>query len=157
LERRNVKSLDSKLRTDAGMARAVITNIFKGLSPVSMRQCLLFLGDSIDFLSSHHPDRWGITLFKDGVRLNAGWAQVLLLRTDELYVLVERITAPSGAIFLKEKLGTAPGCSFTKVPFSKLHITLPTLSAGQRVPVPKKTSTKLPMTSFAKLSDDMNG
>jgi hypothetical protein len=62
-----------------------------------MRSYLTFLHTSIKFLSSSDfGDRWGITLFEDGIRLNVGRMGVLALHQDMLHVLVESEVAPSG-------------------------------------------------------------
>jgi len=88
----------------------------------------MFLHDSIKFLSHSYNDRWGITLFGDAIRLNVGWVQVLFLRSDGLYILVDRELAPSSTILEKFRYKTAPGCYLTKVQFSKLRKILPALS-----------------------------
>lgn len=85
-----MKSIDPKLRADAGKAKSVIIEVFKGSEPSGMRGYLTFLHDSIKFLSTSHNDSWGITLFGDGIRLNVGWVEVLVLREDGLDVLVDR-------------------------------------------------------------------
>jgi hypothetical protein len=128
IERRTMKSIDPKLRADAGKAKSVIIEVFKGSEPSGMRGYLTFLHDSIKFLSTSHNDSWGITLFGDGIRLNVGWVEVLVLREDGLDVLVERELAPTGTTFKTDGYKWAPGCDLTRVPFSKLHRTLPTLS-----------------------------
>jgi hypothetical protein len=121
-------NIDPKLRADAGKAKSVITGIFRESRPIAMRSCLTFLHDSIKFLSSFYADKWGITLFADGFRLNVGWVEVLVLSKDGFLVLVERELAPSGTIFETDGYKWAPGCDLTKVLFSELRKTLPTLS-----------------------------
>jgi hypothetical protein len=123
-----MKSIDPKLRADAGKAESVITGIFRESRPSAMRNCLRFLHDSIEFLSSTHSDGWGITLFDDGFRLNVGWVEALVLRKNGLDVLVERELAPTGTTFRTDGYKWAPGCDLTRVPFSELRKTLPTLS-----------------------------
>jgi hypothetical protein len=123
-----MKSIDPKLRADAGKAKSVITKIFSGLPPAAMRSYLSFLNASIRFLSSHYNDRWGVTLFEDGIRLNVGWVEVLVLRRDVLDVLVERDLAPIGTNFRTDGYELAVGCDLTRVQFPKLRNTLPTLS-----------------------------
>jgi hypothetical protein len=128
VERRTVKSINPKLRADPAKAKSVITDIFKELPPTTMRSYLTFLHNSIRFLSSHYHDRWGISLFGDGIRLNVGRIGVLALRQDVLRVLVERKVAPSGTTFRKRTYETAPGCRKTSVPLTQLQTVLPTLS-----------------------------
>lgn len=123
-----MKVIDPKRRTDAGMAKSVITSIFRGLPPSEMLSYLNFLHDSIMYLSSNCNARWGIALFEDGVSLNAGWSEVLVLHRDGLGVLVEREAAPSGTTFETDHILLAAGCDFTKVQLSELHRTLPSLS-----------------------------
>ena len=125
-----MKVIAPKLRTDAGIAKSVITNVFSGLPPAEMLNYLNFLHASIRFLSSYCNDRWGITLFEYGVSLNAGWSEVLVLRRDGLRVLVEREAAPSGTTFETDHIPLAAGCDFTRVQLSELHRTLPSLSAA---------------------------
>ena len=122
-----MKLIDATLRADAGEAKLVITDIFKASHPSAMRSYLTFLYASVKFLSSRHNDKWGITLFGDGVRLNAGWLGVLALRRDGLRVLVERESAPSGTRF-RTATRIAPECSWINVPLSGLPTVLPTLS-----------------------------
>jgi hypothetical protein len=124
-----MKTLDAKLRASAEEASAVITNIFVRLPPGAMNSFLNFLYDSLKYLSSptyNYADRWGITLFKDGIRLNAGWARILGLHQDGLNVLVKN--APKGTRFFNEVFRTAPGCKTARVPLSDLPHTLPSLS-----------------------------
>jgi hypothetical protein len=124
-----MKSIDPKLRANATHAESVITNIFRGLPPAAMRSYLTFLHASIRLLSSHYNDRWGITLYADGIRLNVGRVGVLALHQDVLHVFIEIKVAPSGTTFREKKTyTTASGCRKTEVPLTQLQTVLPTLS-----------------------------
>ena len=123
-----MKSINSKLRADPAKAKSVITDIFKGLPPAAMQSYLNFLHESIKFLSSGDNDRWGITLYGDGIRLNVGRLGALTLHQDGLHVLVESKVAPYGTTFRNRTYETASGCRKTNVPLSQLLTVLPTLS-----------------------------
>ncbi len=123
-----MKTIDAKLKADAGKARSVIAAIFDGQPPSAMRSYLKFLAASIELLSSNNgDDRWGITLFEDGIRLNVGWVQVLLLHRDGVVVSVEEKLA-KGSKFEKWSFRNAPGCKVVIVPLSELSHTLPSLT-----------------------------
>src|ERR1039458_7923764 len=118
----------TKLRADSSHAESVIREIFNGLPVTVQRGYLEFLSSSIEFLSTAYSDRWGTSLFKGKVRLNVGWVEALTLRTDGLYVLVEKESAPTGTRFLGARYKYAPGCDLTRVPLGRLSEGLSALS-----------------------------
>jgi hypothetical protein len=78
-------------------------------------------------LASRHNDRWGVTLFDWGVRLNVGWVECLVLRSGGLRVLVDKDVAPPDSVFDGRNYKLAPGCDTTTVPLSELPRRLPPL------------------------------
>jgi hypothetical protein len=125
--RAHVKTIDAKQRANAGEASFIIKNIFAGLPPGTMRNFLKFLSASLKYLSSNYGDRWGITLFKDGLRLNVGWVEVIVLKSNALNVLVEKEVAPYGTKTFYDDFETAPGCGLTRVPLAEIPEILPKL------------------------------
>jgi hypothetical protein len=85
---------------------------------------------AIRYLASRHNDRWGVTLFDWGVRLNVGWVECLVLRSGGLRVLVDRDVAPADTKFDGVSYKRAPGCDMTTIPLSELPKALPSLEAS---------------------------
>jgi hypothetical protein len=69
----------------------MVDSIFEGISGDAKQSYCEFLAASIDYLSQHHGDRWGVTLREDTnvLRLNAGIVEGLILYSGGLRVLVE--------------------------------------------------------------------
>lgn len=140
-----MKSIDAKLKASPRQARSVITESFHGRPSSARRSYLKFLSASIEFLSSNYGDRWGVTLFDNGIRLNAGWTEVLVLEQDCVKVLVNRDVVPSGTKIFFHGFETATGCGLTRVPLSELPYTLPHLSEAHHSAisiVAKRKTTK---------------
>src|SRR5664280_682282 len=91
--------IDFQERADPDAADAVIREVF-ARSPDAARQSHIgFLVGAIGYLASRHNDRWGITLFGWGVRLNVGWVECLVLHSGGLRVLVYKDAAPADTLF----------------------------------------------------------
>lgn len=123
-----MKSISAKRKSSAREARLVIEASLNGASPATLRCYMRFLDASMRFLSSTYGDRWGVTLFDDGIRLNAGWTEVLVLGRGCVNVLVDKDIAPAGTKMFVNSYDSAPGCGLTKVPLSALTQILPSLS-----------------------------
>jgi hypothetical protein len=104
--------MSAQHKSDPAVARRVVDSIFEATSGEPRRSYCRFLAASIDYLSQHHPDRWGVTLLEDkyAVRLNAGWVESLVLNPGGLRVLVHRKTAPPRTNFDGRRYLNAPGC-----------------------------------------------
>ena len=100
-------------RSDPKFASGVIDSVFEGVSGVAKRAYRQFLTAAIDYLAQRHPDRWGVTLFSWGVRLNVGWVECLVLDSGALRVLIEKESAPAGTKFHGRRYDKAPGCAMT--------------------------------------------
>ena len=57
--------LTAQERSDPIVAEQVLERLFEEASTAAKQPYLEFLADSLEYLSQHHPDRWGITLFSD--------------------------------------------------------------------------------------------
>jgi hypothetical protein len=102
-------------RSDLKTAQDVIELVFDGHSARCKRDYNEFLAGAIQYLSLHYGDRWGVTLFSWGVRLNVGWVECLVLRSDGLRVLVKTDQAPRGTKFDQNSYASAPGCAMTTI------------------------------------------
>jgi hypothetical protein len=81
-------------RSNPAIADEVIQAVF-ARAPDGARQSYIdFLVGAIRHLGSRYNDRWGVTLFDWGVRLNVGWVQSLVLHSGGLRVLVDKDIAP---------------------------------------------------------------
>ena len=120
------KSIQEK-RSDAVAAREAIMSVFAGRDGLAIDSFLKFLAASIDFLSASFPDRWGITLFDWGVRLNVGWVECLVLHRDGLRILVEKEVAPPDARLDGAKYVRAPGCDMTTLSLAEIPFRLDSL------------------------------
>lgn len=76
-------------RADPAVADEVIRAVFGKVSGSAMRSYIDFLVGDIRHLVSHYNDRWGITLFGWGLRLNVGWVECLVLHSGGLRVLID--------------------------------------------------------------------
>jgi|ERR1017187_203207 hypothetical protein len=114
-------------RKDRAAAETVIHEVF-GKATASARQSYIkFLVGDIKYLTSRHNDRWGVTLYGWGVRLNVGWVNCLVLSSRGLDVLLHKGAAPTGTKFNGKFYEKAPGCEMTTIPLAKLPQTLPSL------------------------------
>ena len=86
-----------------------------------------FLVGDIRYLNVRHNDRWGVTLYGWGVRLNVGWVNCLVLSSKGVDVLLHKDAAPAGTQFNGKFYEKAPGCEMTTTPLAKLPQTLPCL------------------------------
>jgi 5-methylcytosine-specific restriction endonuclease McrA len=124
--------LSSKQRSSPDVANDVIDSVFEGISGGAKRSYRAFLTASIEYLSQHHPDRWGVTLFDWGVRLNVGWVECLVLDSGALCVLIEKESAPPGTKFVGRGYAKAPGCAMTRIVLSELPRALRTFVESHR-------------------------
>jgi 5-methylcytosine-specific restriction protein A len=114
-------------RTDPAVADAVIRAVFEGVSGSARRKYIEFLVEDIKYLTSRHNDRWGVTLYGWGVRLNVGWVNCLVLSSKGLDVLLHKEAAPTGTKFNGRFYEKAPACEMTTIPLAKLPQALPSL------------------------------
>ena len=110
----------AETRSDPASARKIIGSVFEPTPGAPKRSCIEFLAASIEYLSLQNPDRWGVTLFNWGLRLNVGWVECLVLRREGLNVLVEKESAPAATKFRRFSYDNAPGCDMTTVSLAKL-------------------------------------
>src|SRR5262249_34181049 len=97
-------------RADPDFAREVIDSVFAGMPGIAKRRYKEFLSASIRYLANHHPDRWGVTVYPWGTRLNVGWVECVVLSSAGLRVLLEKRSAPGGTRF-DRTYDTAPDCA----------------------------------------------
>ena len=110
----------AKQRTDPAVAREVIDSVFVGTPNGPKRRYQDFLRASVNYLSQQHSDRWAITLFGWGVRLNVGWVECLILRHNGLRILVHEDSAPAGTKFDRIRRKYASECRYTMTPLSEI-------------------------------------
>ncbi len=81
-----------ELRADKEFAREV----FEFLLPDEniRRTYLEFLANSIHTANRLAPDRWGITLFDDYIRLNCGMIEIVFVGTDKLQIILDIDSLP---------------------------------------------------------------
>ena len=109
-----------KNRSDPETARQVIESVFERVPGSAKQSYIEFLAASVEYLSSHHRDNWGITLFGWGARLNVGWVECLVLHRGGLNTLVEKESAPAATKYRGFQYDRAPGCDMTTVPLAEL-------------------------------------
>jgi len=114
-------------RADPAAAAEVIQAVFARSSDDARQSYTQFLIGAIRHVASRHNDRWGVTLFGWGVRLNVGWVECLVLHAGGLRVLVDKDVAPAGTKFDGVSYPRAPGCDMTTIPLSDLPKALPSL------------------------------
>ncbi len=120
-------------RADPAVADAVIRAVFEGVSGRARRRYIEFLVEDIKYLTSRHNDRWGVTLYGWGVRLNVGWVECLVLHSGRLRVLVDKDSAPAHTKFDGRPYERAPGCRMTTIPLAKLSPALPSFEESHYV------------------------
>jgi hypothetical protein len=106
------------------VTREVIASVFERTSGAAKQAYIEFLAAAIEYLSIRHQDRWGVTLFEWGVRLNVGWVECLVLHSKGLRVLVEKDSAPAATKWDGISYRRAPGCEMTTVQLTELSRTL---------------------------------
>lgn len=81
-----------ELRADKEFAREV----FEFLLPDEKirRQCLEFMANSIHTANRLAPDRWGITLQDDFVRLNCGMIEIITIAPDQFHLIIDVDSLP---------------------------------------------------------------
>jgi 5-methylcytosine-specific restriction protein A len=114
-------------RKDQAAAAEVIKAVFARVPDGARQSYIEFLVGVIRYLVSRHNDRWGITLFDWGVRLNVGWVECLVLHSGGLRVLVDKDVAQADTTFDGVNYKRAPGCEMTTIPLSDLPKALPSL------------------------------
>jgi hypothetical protein len=107
-------------RSELTTAREVIESVFERIPGGAKESYIDFLAGAIKYLSLRHADRWGVTLFPWGVRLNVGLVECLVLRSGALRILVEEDSAPTGTKFDGRGYASAPGCYMTTLSLSEL-------------------------------------
>jgi 5-methylcytosine-specific restriction protein A len=117
----------AQIRSDPAAAGEVIDSVFERTRDEARDAYIEFLGESIEYLSVGHPDRWGVTLFESGLRLNVGWVECLVLSARGIRVLVERESAPASTEWDGVSYRHAPGCEMTTVPLTDAPRTLGSL------------------------------
>ena len=114
-------------RADPVAADEVIQAVF-ARTPGGARQSYIeFLVGAIRHVASRDNDRWGVTLFDWGARLNVDWVECLVLHSGGLRVLVDKDVAPADTKFDGVSYKRAPGCDMTTIPLSDLPKALPSL------------------------------
>ncbi len=114
-------------RSDPTAARQIVESVFEATPASAKESYCKFLAASIRYLSRHWPARWGVTLYKNGVRLNASWVESLVLHPGGLRVLVDKKAAPPHTNFDGRTYRYAPGCETAAIPLSELSRSLPRL------------------------------
>lgn len=125
------------LRTDPVAVARMIDSVFSqtpdGPATTEARESYLrFLAGSIEYLASAYPDRWGVTLFSNVIRLNVGMTECLVLYSGGLRILLKVDSAPVGFPLDGLHYGTAPGCDFTTLTLTELPQRLPQLASSHR-------------------------
>ncbi len=132
-------------RSDPTAAEAVIRAVFLEVAESALESYVQFAVGAIKYLASRHNDRWGVTLFEWGVRLNAGWVECLILHDGGLRVLVEGDIAPAHTRFDGVSYERAPGCEMTTVPLSDLALALPTLEEAHHAALSRAAHWQSPL------------
>ncbi|MEW6130785.1 MAG: hypothetical protein AB1757_27395 [Acidobacteriota bacterium] len=79
-------------RDNQGSVAEVIQSLFP--DDAAQRCSLNFLADSIAIADALSPDRWGLTLSKDFLRLNVGKIEVLAFFSNFIHCLLDLDTLP---------------------------------------------------------------
>jgi len=123
--------LTAQERSDPIVAEKVLGRLFEETSGPAKQRYLEFLSGALEYLSRHHPDRWGITLFSGLVRLNAGMVECLILHPGGLRVLLDSACAPVDTRFEEgTTYRSAPGCAIASLRFSAIPDVLTSLAVA---------------------------
>ncbi len=79
-------------RNDQDSAAEVINYLIP--EETHQQLCLSFLANTIGIAHDLSPDRWGITLKKDTIRLNVGNIEVIVITPDIFYCVLDFDTIP---------------------------------------------------------------
>jgi putative restriction endonuclease len=119
------EALTSKDRFDPRVAEEILHSLFAGTAEAALRACLAFLADSIQYIAAHANDRWTVTLDPDCVRFHVGRAELIILHSDGIWVLVDHDPGLSGATLLKKRHPMADGSQQLSVPYAAAEAVLP--------------------------------
>jgi hypothetical protein len=112
---------NAQQRSDPAVARGVIDWVFEGTPSGAKRRFHDFLKASVKYLSKQHSDRWEITLFGWGLRLNVGWVECLILDRSGLRLLVHEDSVPAETRFVDRITRRyAPTCRYTIIPLPEI-------------------------------------
>ena len=111
---------NAQQRSDPAVARGVIDWVFGGTPSGAKRRFHDFLKASVRYLSQQHSDRWEITLFGWGLRLNVGWVECLILHLSGLRLLVHEDSVPAETRFDRIRRIYAPTCRYTIIPLHEI-------------------------------------
>ncbi|NDJ12862.1 MAG: hypothetical protein EBY17_16960 [Acidobacteriia bacterium] len=117
-------------RSDPVFAEAVLDLVFEGTGEATMSLCLNFFRDRLRNLARAYPDRWAVTLFDWGVRVNVGWVECLVLHAGGLRILVDRAFAPADTIYDGVTYARAPNCEMTTLALAELVNSLPSFAVA---------------------------
>ena len=139
-----MRRIAAEERKHRAAAETVIHEVF-GKATASARESYTeFLAGDIKYLSRHN-DRWGVTLYGWGVRLNVGWVNCLVLSSKGLDVLLHKEDAtPTGTRFNGKSYEKAPGCEMTTIPLAKLPQALPSLEKSHHAALSQAANWQSP-------------
>jgi hypothetical protein len=96
----------TEIRSDPDEAGRLVERL---LQEPARAMCLAQLAESIRTAHQVSPASWGVTLHESEIRLNVGWLEALVLRTNELGLTIDK-TGASDDDWLE--IETAPGLEF---------------------------------------------
>jgi hypothetical protein len=158
------KSNGGKMAIDRDSQNSV-HEVVQSLIPeeIIRHKCLDFLADSINTAYGLAPDRWGLTLKKDMIRLNVGKIEVLALFPKMVHCLIDLDSTPKEllgddmVIILKNEsdptLGyyrSVPGSIVCNVFVEDFEEVLPLIQDSHRILIENASQTgRNPMTKKA--------
>lgn len=87
LDKKNKRALGAEDRASAETARLVFEYLFEDEN--TLATCAQLLADSIQLAHQAGDQCWSLTLHLDGIRLNVGPVEVLVLRYNEIFLVLE--------------------------------------------------------------------
>lgn len=123
VEKKNKKSLTVEERASSETARLVFEYIFENENVIKLSAQLL--ADCIRLANQAGSQCWSLTLHPDGIRLNVGPVEVLVLRYDEIFIVLDGTNHADLANSEISQFITASEIFYPSVPVQQILCYLP--------------------------------
>jgi 5-methylcytosine-specific restriction enzyme A len=122
-KKKNRASLSAEGRASAEVAEIVFEYISEDKN--SIKACAQLLANSISLAHQAGEQCWSLTLHVDGIRLNVGPVEVLVLRYEEVFLVLDGTNYNELAVSQINPFITAPEIYYPSVPGQQILCTLP--------------------------------
>ena len=123
----------------------MVDSIFEAEPEAARQSYCKSLAASIAYLSQHRAEWWGVTLYTNGIRLNAGIVENAGATSRR--ALVYKQTAPANTTFDRRTYRNAPGRETAAIRLSDLARSLPKLASSHQEAL-ERTASRIPFRNI---------